>query len=432
MTLDIATIFITLSIANAFIVAILILFWKTQKTYGGFFLWLVAQTFITVNFVLLLLRGTISDFFSIILANYFFAAAGMFILYGIKRFFGKGANLAPAFVIPPILTAVIAYYCYADRSFTARTMIVAVYTAIIGIAAAREIFRSSPRENKFIFYLPAVFFLSNSAFIVGRAFFIAAGSIPREIFDNRMINSAFFIFIMVMYISTNVMFILWNYSRMSAELEVSNRELTGTLSEKETLLKELNHRTKNNLQIIVSMIRIKRNSVTDTAISDVLCGIETRVQTLSLVYDKLFNSRSISNIPLDEYISELSTLIIDVFKREPAIRLEKNLEHIRFKIDNAVSVGIIINEILSNALKHAFDGGVQGTVSVTLKKAPGGKLLLSVADNGKGIPEGFRPDQSKRYGIHIILTIAENQLRGKAELVCTNGTRWDITFDEDL
>lgn len=432
MTLDIITIFVSLSTVNFFLIAILTIFLKTQKTYDGFAFWVLAQVFLSINFILLALRGKVDDFFSIIIGNYFFALAGVLLLFGVRKFFGRGKNILPVIIIPIIFTAVIVYYLYFDNSFFARTCISAAYSAIISIMIAVGIFRFRPDKNKYIYFIPAFLFLIHAGFISTRAFIITTQHLISGIIDNNNLNTVFFLFLMVLHVGINVTFIMWNHSRLSAELEFSNIELSDALNEKEILIREMNHRTKNNLQIIISMIRIKRGSVDGDITKNVLGDIENRIKTLSLVYQKLFSSRSITRIPADEYLSELSSLIITAFHREKTIELKTDMERINVQIDNAVSLGIVLNELITNILKHAFDDHEPGILSLQLRKTEPGKVMFSVSDNGRGIPEHINPERSPSFGLHIVYAVIQNQLGGTILLNRNSGTEWIVSLDDNL
>jgi PAS domain S-box-containing protein len=204
------------------------------------------------------------------------------------------------------------------------------------------------------------------------------------------------------------------------------------LAEKDTLLRELYHRTKNNMQIISALLSLQKDYSNDPAVTAILTEMDNRIQAMSMVHQKLYQSRNLSNIDLGEYLRELSALLEDSYKAAPGIGLFLDLESISVTIDLAIPCGLVLNELVSNALKYAFPGGGKGVIKVSLRSDAGRAIHLTVSDNGVGLPEGFSPRQDGKLGMQTLFALVEHQLRGKIEFVNDSGLTVDVQFPDSL
>ena len=217
-------------------------------------------------------------------------------------------------------------------------------------------------------------------------------------------------------------------SRVQAE-----KKLLSVLNDKNTLLKELYHRTKNNMQVIIAMLNLRSYSIDNKIISTVFSDMINRIQSMSLVHEKLYKSENLSEIRLDKYIMDLLSLLINEDTiHNSKINFVKDLEPVSVSIDMAIPCGLIINELISNMFKHAFKGIDYCEVDVTLNNLKNDVIELILADNGVGMPEGFDINKSETLGLQTIITLGEEQLHGSVELVSTisgKGSVWRIVFN---
>ncbi|MFA6363620.1 PAS domain S-box protein [Methanoregula sp.] len=203
--------------------------------------------------------------------------------------------------------------------------------------------------------------------------------------------------------------------------------ITSTLHEKEVLLREIHHRVKNNLQIITSLIRLQRQQITDVSTIHTLQDSESRIRSMSLVHEKLYSSADLAFIDFSDYIDMLATnLMITYATDTKRIHLNIDIKNVSLDINRAIPVGLIMNELLTNALKHAFPKGQNGEIAIIGRRTAAG-ITLSVQDNGVGLPDGLDWKNSPTLGLHLILTLIQ-QLEGSIELNRTGGTGFEMTI----
>jgi PAS domain S-box-containing protein len=213
-------------------------------------------------------------------------------------------------------------------------------------------------------------------------------------------------------------------SRVNAE-----ELILSSLREKEVLLKELYHRTKNNMQVISSLLNLKAASVQDKNISDILEEMGNRIKSIALVHQKLYQSQNISSVDLKEYITDLADLLINSYSPvDDKVKLILDLENINVEIDTAIPCGLIINELITNSLKYAFPGDMKGEIRVHLFRPEPGFIELKVSDNGLGIPGGYDFEKLNTLGLQVFKNIAEEQLRGEVIYETQKGVSCTIRF----
>ena len=216
-----------------------------------------------------------------------------------------------------------------------------------------------------------------------------------------------------------------------AEQERVEGELTASLREKEILLHEVHHRVKNNMQVISSLLKIQSGYVNDD-VRGMFEECQHRILAMSLVHENLYKSQDMASVDFKEYIK---TLLHDVFwsygygVSTGRIKLEMNVEDVSFSVGDAMSCGLIINELVSNSLKHAFPEGRSGKIKVSLRALGEGRFELVVGDDGIGVPQHLDFRDVATLGMHLVILLAEDQLRGAIELDRTGGTEFLITFE---
>lgn len=235
--------------------------------------------------------------------------------------------------------------------------------------------------------------------------------------------------------------------RRTAELEASNAALNReiderrqaeerlkvSLREKEVLLRELYHRTKNNMQVICSMLGIQASYTDDPGVRDKFEEMEHKIQAMSLVHQKLYQSGDLSRIDLREYIRDLTSLLMKSYRiSSNKIALTLDMEDLSVLIDTAIPCGLVLNELISNTLKHAFPGNREGEIRVSLKRDMENTIELHVSDNGVGVAPGFDFRQSAAMGLRTVTAIVEHQLQGNVMFETGNGVACRVRFSEKL
>ncbi len=219
---------------------------------------------------------------------------------------------------------------------------------------------------------------------------------------------------------------------LNTQLEQRVEARTADLKEREVLLQEVHHRVKNNLQVISSLINMQARLLGDHASRDALLECQMRVQAMALIHEKLYQSRDYTRVPFSEYTRDLAGSVFHATGVSPAgIALELAIEDVVLAVDKAIPCGLILNELITNALKHAFKDGRPGTIRVELTQAPGGELRLAVDDDGMGLPPGFDLRNPPSLGLHLVQMLAQ-QLDAKLEVEATRGTCFRVTIPVEL
>ncbi len=209
-------------------------------------------------------------------------------------------------------------------------------------------------------------------------------------------------------------------------------EVTKQLREKEILLQEVHHRVKNNLQVMSSLIKLQARYIKDEKMLDLMKETGGRIQSMSIVHTKLYNSGDYEFLNFGEYVKNLVENFQNTYGYKLRnIKFEINIQDVIVNIDTAIPCGLIINELISNSIKYAFPGEKAGTISVSLEKADGGRLKMEIKDDGTGVKDGIDLSKADSLGIQLV-TLLTRQMNGTMDVKSSKqgGTSFDITFEE--
>ncbi len=216
---------------------------------------------------------------------------------------------------------------------------------------------------------------------------------------------------------------------VEAAAAIREREALIQLNERrlETLLKEVHHRVKNNLQLIVSLLSLKAGGSEE--VDDAFAESIDRIRVMATIHETLYESRDFSHIDLGAYVRTIVEWIMSSYAHGPTLpRLSLELEPVTVDIDAAVPCGLIVNELFTNTIKYAFgDDHPNPTVSVGVARDAGGAVVLSVGDNGRGLPADIEPERAETLGLQLIVSLAA-QLKGSWSLDRSGGTAWTVRF----
>ena len=200
------------------------------------------------------------------------------------------------------------------------------------------------------------------------------------------------------------------------------------LNEKELILKEVHHRVKNNMYNIGALLNMQANARTDEASKNVLFDAAGRVQSMSVLYDKLYRSEHTAAVSLKEYFPDLIYEIAGIFPQKKSVKIKTDIEDIILDAKILSMLGILVNEIITNSMKYAFTGRSDGVITVTASKRE--KCIeITIADNGAGIPEGVTFENSTGFGMQLVGMLTE-QLNGKVWIERGDGTKFVLEFDD--
>ena len=207
------------------------------------------------------------------------------------------------------------------------------------------------------------------------------------------------------------------------------KQMQESLNEKEILLQEVHHRVKNNLQVISSILNLQSSYVKDENSLNILRESQNRIKSMSFIHESLYQTKDFSGIEFSGYILSLANNLVHSYSLEVGmVHLKTEFEDTFLSLDQAIPCGLIANELISNSLKYAFDKGQAGEIFVSVKHK-GSKVTLIIADNGKGLPEGFDYENSESLGLQLVYTL-KDQLDASIEVSTKRGTKYLITFDK--
>ena len=218
-----------------------------------------------------------------------------------------------------------------------------------------------------------------------------------------------------------------NYLRDITERRLAEEQIKTSLKEKEVLLKEVHHRVKNNLQVVSSLLFLQSQTVKDEETRRILEESRNRVKSMAFIHKQLYQSTNVAQIDFSPYVRNLARNLLDSYRTNgKGITLDVHVEDVFLALDTAIPCGLIINELVSNALKHAFLNGAEGHITVDLHRMAG-KNVLIVSDNGVGLPGEIDVLNAETLGLQLVSALAM-QIEGRLELIRDKGTVFKITF----
>lgn len=223
-------------------------------------------------------------------------------------------------------------------------------------------------------------------------------------------------------------------SREALQYEITERrkaekQILAALNDKQVLLKEIHHRVKNNMQIVCSLFRLQLGKIQDPRAAGILRDSQNRISAMALIHKTLYQPKDQSSIYFEEYIKELASSIFDSYEVDhERIALKTDLESVAMDIDTVTPCGLILNELLTNAIKYAFPEERKGEILISFKRKDDG-FLLEVSDNGVGLPPGVDTRELDSLGLQLVMNLTEKQLWGRLEVSSdSGGTSFKIFF----
>ncbi|MBW4560634.1 MAG: PAS domain S-box protein [Mojavia pulchra JT2-VF2] len=215
-----------------------------------------------------------------------------------------------------------------------------------------------------------------------------------------------------------------------AQRQIAEVKLRSALAEKEVLLKEIHHRVKNNLQIVSGLLQLQSHTLNDLETIKVLRESQNRIESISLIHKNLYTSPNIGKLDVADYINNLVTSLLISYQIVPGrISLETNIDSVYLNVDQAIACGLIINELISNALKHAFTNRQTGSISITLKNLVN-NIEMIIQDNGTGLPKDLDWRNIGSLGLSLVYDLVTEQLEGNITLENNHGTVFKIKFPQ--
>lgn len=216
-----------------------------------------------------------------------------------------------------------------------------------------------------------------------------------------------------------------------AEINKQNQSLQQLVKEKEWLLKEVHHRVKNNLQIVISLLNTQTDFLDNPSALNAIQDSRERMQAIALIHQKLYQQDQSALIDMHSYIHELVSYLVSSFSNMGRIYFDLDIENIELDISQAVPLGLVLNEAITNAVKYAFPKGRQGTVRVRLYSRKGRDIVLKIIDDGVGFPGGFDPDAGNSLGMQLMRLFAA-QLEGDLNFADRDGVEISLRFRQQF
>jgi len=211
--------------------------------------------------------------------------------------------------------------------------------------------------------------------------------------------------------------------------KITEQKLQRSIKEKEMLLKEIHHRVKNNLMIISSLLSLQSRYIKDENSKTIFIESQNRARSMALIHERLYQSTDLKDIDFGDYIQTLATDLYNTYVIDRnLIKMNIETDTVNLDIDTSIPLGLILNELVTNSLKHAFSPGEKGTIDIILKKQ-GDKYILEVKDNGKGLPKDMDYETAGSLGLSLITSLSE-QIDADLNYVSHPGTLFRVSFNE--
>jgi PAS domain S-box-containing protein len=205
-------------------------------------------------------------------------------------------------------------------------------------------------------------------------------------------------------------------------------KLKASIKEKEVMLQEIHHRVKNNLQIISSLLRLQSSHIQDESLKHIFNVSQDRIQSMALIHQMLYQSKNLNSVDLSDYIRKMISRLSSIYlNKNKNINFDVDIKNVNLSINQAIPCGLIINELVSNSLKHAFKPNQKGRIYVGISNTGKGNIQISVKDTGRGLPENFHIEITNSLGLTLVCDLIK-QLRGTLTLKRDEGTEFEIIF----
>ena len=211
------------------------------------------------------------------------------------------------------------------------------------------------------------------------------------------------------------------------EIKKNQQQISRSLKEKEVLLSEIHHRVKNNLQVIISILNLQSTTIQDKITKNYLIECQERIRSMSYIHESLYRNKDFSNIIFSDYVKSISQNLLSSYSTtKRKIEIFYELEHVSLNLDLSIPCGLILNELVSNAIKYAFIGKKKGKIYISLTKKEA-HVLFKISDDGIGFPDEIDFKNTETLGLMLVTTLVE-QLNGTIDLTTKSGTEFLITF----
>ena len=213
-----------------------------------------------------------------------------------------------------------------------------------------------------------------------------------------------------------------------SQRKLADEALRTALQEKEILLREIHHRVKNNMQVISSLLNLQAGQQENEQVRRALVDSQQHIKAMAMVHEALFNSQNIATIDLSDYLKNLVRHLQGIYGSQADVRISTVPDKIELNIDQAVPCGLIANELLTNAFKHAFRDGNKGVIRIKVQRVNGKEMVLEISDNGAGLPPGLDIGNLSSFGLRLVQGLLEHQLQGSLHVDTGEGAAFTLRW----
>jgi two-component sensor histidine kinase len=422
MKLDVATLALIASVIFACQTIAFLIQYKVNEAYQGPGWWLAGTMLQSLGFFFMLTLNSPSIHILSIFANPLIFCGQIFLYLGVARFLGKAARPWPMISLFSAFILLYFLFVFVDSSIFIRSIIVSASAAIIAALTGYRLARERKRQFAGSALFAAAVFLSYGA--VQAALTVTTLALPRmNSFDDFNQEPVRILAFIIPIIGS----MLWS----SGFINMVNQRLNAdNLAEKDKLqivLKEVHHRIKNNMSAMMSLLNLQAGSMKDAFTVSALEDASNRLQSMEILYDKLYQSTGFTKLSVKAYLPSLVEDILANFPGGDSIRVEQDIEDFALDAKRLQPLGIIINELLTNVMKYAFAGREGGTIAVAASLASG-HVAITVADDGVGIPPSVDIARSPGFGLMLVQALTA-QLEGTIRIERAGGTRVILEFE---
>lgn len=253
-----------------------------------------------------------------------------------------------------------------------------------------------------------------------------------QVQNNRLQRNSFIILsIAILIILVLVLYVLNQKQRSNKSLDSKNKLIEKSLNEKEILLREIHHRVKNNLQIITGLLELQESLHENEKMGSLVSEAQGRIKTMALIHEMLYQNEDLSEINVQKYISRLTEAIENGYSTQKPNKVFSGMENIKFNMDTIIPLGLILNELISNAYKYVYAPGKGNALHISLQKKDDITWELCFADDGSGIPNEGAGDREGSFGLQLVKMLAR-QLKGKISYKTEAGAKFYLILKELL
>lgn len=420
--LDMKTVVFAFLIYNVLISGILFSLWlQNRKRYDGISFWFADYLLQAVAQLFIVLRGYIPDFISMVISNTMVIMGIIFFYIGLRRFAGRKDREAWLYLYIPAFMAVQVYFTFFMPSLTFRSMNTSAGILVFSLLSSILMLTIPNRELRLIGRGTGIVFLLYFLVALFRIVFLILVPQSNDYFKAGLFDVLSIFVFMILGVMLTFALILMINGRLLLDIR-------GLLNEKELLLTEVHHRIKNNMASITSLLSIQADMADNESTREALTAAKNRTYAMMDLYDRLYRQSEYDSHSIKDYITSMVSELRAAYDSDGTITIDTDIDDIILTTRQLFPLGIIINELVTNALKYAFDVVADRAILLSLHKRTDGSLTIMVSDNGRGMKE--RKQKTSGFGLILVETLIK-QLGGSSVISWEGGTHYAITIPGD-